>query len=73
MDYTTTARLSSWPTRFGVGKLCCGIDHLWQFNIFFCDSSHKFDKFSFADVTASILNVALYKQDPDFVKMHWYL
>jgi len=41
--------------------------------ILFCDSSHKFDKFSFADVTASILNVALYKQDPDFVKMHWYL
>ena len=37
--------------------------------ILFCDSSHKFDKFSFADVTASILNVALYKQDPDFVKM----
>jgi len=31
MDYTTTARLSSWPTRLGVGKLCCRINNLWQY------------------------------------------
>ena len=70
MDYTTKARLSSWPTRFGVGKLSCRINHRSVAVTLFCHSSHKFDKFSFADVTASILNVALYKRDPDFVKMH---
>ena len=87
MDYTTKARLSSWPTGFGVGKLCCRINHLWQdqssvAGSIICGSSDLYYsvtvlinliEVSFGNVTASILNVALCKQDSDFVKMHWYL